>query len=304
MDKISMKMNKKILLFLISILLISAAAVLPLFSAGEVASADAKTYLYVAPSKSLSEISYAAPSKVIFYFGDVTKNELYLPETYYLVYISEDDSKYNVSYAGIEGYVGKADFTAPKSNGEVDRAGEAPNVILTLSVNSFSNALNIYDNTYSYYYLGDNAKIPGEIFVKAVKNEQTSILSVPKEKFASFTVPLHNVALNAKADLERQTGGGDGATVGETTDSNDKLLRGILIAGIAVPALLIIILLFIPRKKKNDYDSFVRKKYGEGYRYPAAPPYERPYDRYERYDDRRYDRDYYDRGYDRDRRDW
>ena len=289
-----MKMNKKILLFLISILLISAAAVLPLFSAGEVASADAKTYLYV------------ASSKVKFYFGDVTTNELYLPETYYLVYKSEDDSRYYVSYAGIEeGYVRKADFTAPKSNGEVDRAGEAPNVILTLSVDSFEIARKTYDNTYSYYYLGDNARIEDEIFVKAVKNEQPFIiLSVPNDKFVSFTVPLHNVALNAKADLERQTGGGDGATVGETTDSNDKLLRGILIAGIAVPALLIIILLFIPRKKKNDYDSFVRKKYGEGYRYPAAPPYERPYDRYERYDDRRYDRDYYDRGYDRDRRDW
>ena len=138
------------------------------------------------------------------------------------------------------------------------------------------------------------------------------------DKFESFSVPWHPLAEARRAELtapEEPEQGDDGAADGDLTGGEPSdALRIILIIGIAVPALIIVFLLFKPvagGKRGYDKRKTMRRQdpEGGGIDYDRTRSYESDRDRYDRgYRDyeRERPRDYYDRaprgdrdGYDR-----
>ena len=132
--------------------------------------------------------------------------------------------------------------------------------------------------------------------------------------FLSFTVGWHPVAETRRAELlapedpAPEVPDGD-LTGGEPSDA----LRIILIIGIAVPALIIVVLIFKPvRSDARGYDNRRKTVKERGTDYDRARSYEADRDRYDRgyrdyererardYDGRGYDGRDYDRGRDYD----
>ena len=150
---------------------------------------------------------------------------------------------------------------------------------------------------YNFYYLGAQKDSTSNIMVlMQLKSDGTQELkSINMGEFKSFTVPLHPITEQEK-NAAIGSGGADGTLDPEGTVSNPAL-RALLIAGIVIPALILVIMIFIPRKKKDNYDRFVQRRGGSPYDEPKQPYMSGDGRNYGRRADDRYDypndRDYY-----------
>lgn len=284
---------------LILSLIILALAFVP-FAERAPHSAEAASNLYVE----------ALGNDVEFFYHDAKLFNI--PKTYFAKYERHtetmgEDTFYTVNYLGIPGKIkASASVKAPAANSTVDTVGMAPAVTLTLKGDAQMkkyNPLNVESITEETVEAASNPVFVyfGSHFFDGDANEYIFVLNetsghhgwILRSAFQSFTIGVHKVtadrlAAEEAANAEKTPDISEGGSV-----INNKTLRIILIAGTAIPALLIIILLFKPQKRRPRYSAP---------RYRASAPYQRYRDyedyppRYERTRPRRED-DYYEDDY-------
>lgn len=263
-----------------------------------VAYAAEKKYLFIPYTGDLKTLSSSQSSG--YFFNVIGQSfKINLPSTYYVEIIEEESARYKCLYHGIQGYVDKHE------NLQVQSMASAITEYPTLTLKTKNSTIEIdyisyTSSDYDFYYLGGVKDSSTDIVVlMQLKSGGTQELkSISVGEFESFTVPLHPITEKAKQDAIG-SGGADGTLNPEGTVSNPAL-RALLIAGIVIPALILVIMIFIPRKKKDNYDRFVQRRGGSPYDEPKQPymSSDRNYGR------RANDRDYYpnDRDYYRDDR--
>lgn len=263
-----------------------------------VAYAAEKKYLFIPYTGDLKTLSSSQSSG--YFFNVIGQSfKINLPSTYYVEIIEEGSARYKCLYHGIQGYVDKHE------NLQVQSMASAITEYPTLTLKTKNSTIEIdyisyTSSDYDFYYLGGVKDSSTDIVVlMQLKSGGTQELkSISVGEFESFTVPLHPITEKAKQDAIGSDGP-DGTLNPEGTVSNPAL-RALLIAGIVIPALILVIMIFIPRKKKDNYDRFVQRRGGSPYDEPKQPymSSDRNYGR------RANDRDYYpnDRDYYRDDR--
>lgn len=263
-----------------------------------VAYAAEKKYLFIPYTGDLKTLSSSQSSG--YFFNVIGQSfKINLPSTYYVEIIEEESARYKCLYHGIQGYVDKHE------NLQVQSMASAITEYPTLTLKTKNSTIEIdyisyTSSDYDFYYLGGVKDSSTDIVVlmQPKSGGTQELKSISVGEFESFTVPLHPITEKAKQDAIG-SGGADGTLNPEGTVSNPAL-RALLIAGIVVPALILVIMIFIPRKKKDNYDRFVQRRGGSPYDEPKQPymSSDRNYGR------RANDRDYYpnDRDYYRDDR--
>lgn len=263
-----------------------------------VAYAAEKKYLFIPYTGDLKTLSSSQSSG--YFFNVIGQSfKINLPSTYYVEIIEEESARYKCLYHGIQGYVDKHE------NLQVQSMASAITEYPTLTLKTKNSTIEIdyisyTSSDYDFYYLGGVKDSSTDIVVlmQPKSGGTQELKSISVGEFESFTVPLHPITEKAKQDAIG-SGGADGTLNPEGTVSNPAL-RALLIAGIVVPALILVIMIFIPRKKKDNYDRFVQRRGGSPYDEPKQPymSSDRNYGR------RANDRDYYpnDRDYYRDNR--
>lgn len=263
-----------------------------------VAYAAEKKYLFIPYTGDLKTLSSSQSSG--YFFNVIGQSfKINLPSTYYVEIIEEESARYKCLYHGIQGYVDKHE------NLQVQSMASAITEYPTLTLKTKNSTIEIdyisyTSSDYDFYYLGGVKDSSTDIVVlmQPKSGGTQELKSISVGEFESFTVPLHPITEKAKQDAIGSDGP-DGTLNPEGTVSNPAL-RALLIAGIVVPALILVIMIFIPRKKKDNYDRFVQRRGGSPYDEPKQPymSSDRNYGR------RANDRDYYpnDRDYYRDDR--
>ncbi len=312
------------------------------FAAADVAYADDNGFVYICVTPSdESLVANETPRNTEIPVVNIGKGEtaFFLIESYYYkvkenavltdyynLYYGSENSGLSVNKNLVSEYIVN---TLPANANGV----EAPSVHVTIkdgkSVTAGSNTvIDSASSDYTLRFLGFNAN--ADVYFSAQKGDSGVLFgTAPLDSFNAFTVPYHPVSEARRAELNTTPpvvdGNGD-----LTAGTPSKTLRIILIIGIAVPALLIILLIFKPSsdtkrgydkramkhdsKQNIDYDrernyNADRDRYDRGYRdyerrdYPERRDYDRGYDNHG-YDNRGYDdRGGYPRDYDRDRYD-
>lgn len=263
-----------------------------------VAYAAEKKYLFIPYTGDLKTLSSSQPSG--YFFNVIGQSfKINLPSTYYVEIIEEKSARYKCLYHGIQGYVDKHE------NLQVQSMASAITEYPTLTLKTKNSTIEIdyisyTSSDYDFYYLGGVKDSSTDIVVlmQPKSGGTQELKSISVGEFESFTVPLHPITEQEK-NAAIGSGGADGTLNPEGTVSNPAL-RALLIAGIVIPALILVIMIFIPRKKKDNYDRFVQRRGGSPYDEPKQPymSNDRNYGR------RANDRDYYpnDRDYYRDDR--
>ena len=234
-----------------------------------VAYAAEKKYLFIPYTGDLKTLSSSQPSG--YFFNVIGQSfKINLPSTYYVEIIEEESARYKCLYHGIQGYVDKHE------NLQVQSMASAITEYPTLTLKTKNSTIEIdyisyTSSDYDFYYLGGVKDSSTDIVVlMQLKSGGTQELkSISVGEFESFTVPLHPITEKAKQDAIGSDGP-DGTLNPEGTVSNPAL-RALLIAGIVIPALILVIMIFIPRKKKDNYDRFVQRRGGSPYDEPKQP---------------------------------
>ena len=276
---------------LIVLLTVSVFAV----SDSTVAYAAEKRYIFIPYTGDLKSLSSSQNSG--FYLNLIGYDyAINLPSTYYLEILAEENSRYKCQYHGLQGYIDKHEDLTVKTMSEA--ITEYPTFTLTPSDTTVDiNYVPYPSADYNFYYLGAQKDSTSNIMVlMQLKSDGTQELkSINMGEFKSFTVPLHPITEQEK-NAAIGSGGADGTLDPEGTVSNPAL-RALLIAGIVIPALILVIMIFIPRKKKDNYDRFVQRRGGSPYDEPKQPYMSGDGRNYGRRADDRYDypndRDYY-----------
>ena len=277
-------------ILLIVLLTVSVFAV----SDSTVAYAAEKQYIFIPYTGDLKSLSSSQNSG--FYLNLIGYDyAINLPSTYYLEILAEENSRYKCQYHGLQGYIDKHEDLTVKTMSEA--ITEYPTFTLTPSDTEVDiNYVPYPSADYNFYYLGAQKDSTSNIMVLMLKSDGTQELkSINMGEFKSFTVPLHPITEQEK-NAAIGSSGADGTLDPEGTVSNPAL-RALLIAGIVIPALILVIMIFIPRKKKDNYDRFVQRRGGSPYDEPKQPYMSGDGRNYGRRADDRYDypndRDYY-----------
>ena len=278
-------------ILLILLLTVSVFAV----SDSTVAYAAEKQYIFIPYTGDLKSLSSSQNSG--FYLNLIGYDyAINLPSTYYLEILAEENSRYKCQYHGLQGYIDKHEDLTVKTMSEA--ITEYPTFTLTPSDMTVDiNYVPYQSADYNFYYLGAQKDSTSNIMVlMQLKSDGTQELkSINMGEFKSFTVPLHPITEQEK-NAAIGSGGADGTLDPEGTVSNPAL-RALLIAGIVIPALILVIMIFIPRKKKDNYDRFVQRRGGSPYDEPKQPYMSGDGRNYGRRGNDRYDypndRDYY-----------
>lgn len=294
---------------------IAAAIVLPFLSPATAYAEDTAVYIFISPTDdSLLANEYAQSTKIAA--KDVTEGvtQFYLLESYYYKAAKRVYGYDLTDYDGGKQFAvfDEIDASCIIPASELPAAALAqgtPNITLTLregasvSVRMGSMSTVVITSENSDYTLrfigyGDDNKV----MFSAQKGDGIGYASAVVSNFNDFTVPYHSVTAERKASLQQGDGSTSGGANGDlTAGTPSKTLRIILIIGIAVPALLIIILIFKPTSDtKRNYDKrAVKSSRRDNIDYDRDRDYYADRDRY----DRGY-RDYERRDYERDRRDY
>lgn len=277
------------------------------FSTPNIAYAESNKYILIPDKTATVDLTYASVSVVPFR-SEVFEEQFYLPTTYYVKEINfnksgffggEGGGFYEVQYNGLQGMIIIPDLRniydtlpTPSTNATVDTVGEAPQAFNAQNVpylryksehpSIVDGAKLEVDESWTFSYMGE-AVDTTKYFVKCVKEGSDTVYgTIAKDSFESFSIPLHQVVINAQNELKEKDKEPDGAG-GTLQPQNDTLIKTILIIGIIIPAVLIVILLFKPRKRGNNYDYHSRR---------MTEPSKYDYGRDRRYDDDRYQDDY------------
>ncbi len=273
---------------------------------------DSQDVLY-APVSNLEGNAYAGKSSLSISNREDT---FCIPESYYVTDIKENVAPgyYTVSYCGFEFAYYLPNSTPPKQTVTLED-GVSPYPDITLHVAS-GGALLLSSTTiteeYTIKFLGYSLDDTDKIYVVATYNGESVFGFARTDVFESFTVPYHPIAeaernriLESKLPPEPEEG--------DIVPNTSLALRIVLIIGIAIPAVVIVILLFKPSKNdrrsdknqlrkskgRNEFDYDSSRAYNQNNGYDDRRPDERYDNRYDPRYDSRYDGGYdnrYDRG--------
>lgn len=263
---------------------------------------------------------YPVASTVALYLeGD----GFYIPESYYVTDVKKvtaiDITYYTVTYCGKEFSCKGSSLPSVSKVSFDDGISPYPDVTLTIVGESLALNGNTVTNDYTIKFLGYHTEDSSQIFVMATHDGDSVFGFAKKDAFNAFVVPYHPIAqaereriLESKKPAEPKSG--------DILPNTSLALRIVLIIGIAVPAVIIVILLFKPSKNDRSSGSnrLRRSRRRDEFDYDSSRSYERSYDErdrraYDGYDDRNrgydsgsggYGRVGDDRGYDRDGRDF
>ncbi len=291
----NLKKGISVLIAISILLIVLLTASVFAVSDSTVAYAAEKQYIFIPYTGDLKSLSSSQNSG--FYLNLIGYDyAINLPSTYYLEILAEENSRYKCQYHGLQGYIDKHEDLTVKTMSEA--ITEYPTFTLAPSDTTVDiNYVPYKSADYNFYYLGAQKDSTSNIMVlMQLKSDGTQELkSINMGEFKSFTVPLHPITEQEK-NAAIGSGGADGTLDPGGTVSNPAL-RALLIAGIVIPALILVIMIFIPRKKKDNYDRFVQRRGGSPYDEPKQPYMSGDGRNYGRRADDRYDypndRDYY-----------
>ncbi len=276
-----MTMEKRIfknLIILSFIFVFSISCVALIFFGNEVAFAGddtASLYYEIEDTRALSEIKSATVSKTKFYYEDKPNSYFYLPTTFFIKYVGETQNlngySYQVVYGGKSGTIvfddtSKSFKNSFTSNSTVEMEGEAPKTKLsfknenkTLSIDGHT-----ITNTWDILYLGEKTDTQ-QVYAKFSINDgtiKTVYGMIDKSELKDFTVLPHKVTI----DKQNPTTTPDSSIV-TPTFKNAKLAKVTLIICITIPAVLIVVLMFVPNKRYAEKQAEKQKRLREPSKY-------------------------------------
>lgn len=297
-----------------------------------IAYASSEKEAVLATVSNLEGNAYPMASTVALYLeGD----GFYIPESYYVTDVKKvtaiDITYYTVTYCGKEFSCKDSSLSSVSKVSFDDDVSPYPDVALTVVGENLVLNGKTVTNDYTIKFLGYHLTDDSQIFVMATHDGDTIYGFAAKDSFNAFVIPYHPIAqaereriLESKKPAEPKSG--------DILPNTSLALRIVLIIGIAVPAIIIVILLFKPSKNDRSAGNnrLRRSRRRDEFDYDSSRTYDRPYDdrnsdrraqdgygdrdsdrrAYDGYDDRNrgYDRGRddrgYDRGYDRDGRDF
>lgn len=286
-----------------------------IFIPSEIAAADSTVEVIEAAVSNLEGNATAGKSTIKIVSKDNDK-AIYIPESYFLQYKGEYVKDiHEVIYAG-ETYFYQGEPALKQITVAEDEL-LSPDVTLKLKEGA-DVKIGIIQLTdeYTIKFLGFN-ETGTEIYVSAVREGNSPIRPnfIPADCVEAFTIPYQRKAQIARDELLASKEDPPVIDGGNFTPNTSVGLRIVIIIGIAIPAILIVILLFKPSKNEHRYSkNSVRSGRGrDDFDYDDSRSYrrrerderdERDYDRRDdrdyrsdRRDDRDYDRRYDDRDY-------
>lgn len=224
---------------------------------------DAEKASYIkALVSNLEGNEYAGVGTVAVRGADNDEREFLIPESYF-VKVEKNilDTFYEVSYAGQNFYMPINTAFVPSEETFAQDEAFYPEVQLTLAENADLSALEgvdsqlkKLDSTYTINFLGYAAdpETPDLIYIMATPEEGKPIFGfIPRSAFEAFNVPYQKRAQTERDELLAQKEqlnppAGPGSL---PAPSGSMALKIILILGISLPAVIIVILLFVPSRR-------------------------------------------------------
>lgn len=288
-----------IAIFIVTILL-SVAVLAVVLLPYSVAHAASETEAIFATVSDLENNPYASAYTAIKLIKG--NQEFYIPESYYLTDVTyKFGTYYSVKYCGEEFYFQSEEIPQTVQITFESGVSASPDLRLTLKEDEL---LIINEKEVSadstVRFLGYNTTDDTKIFVMATLNGESVFGFADNDIFEDYNVSYHPISQAQRDELLASKLPAE-PDDGDIVPNTSLALRIVLIIGIAVPAVIIVILLFKPTKNSSkqlrkqrsrdefDYDAPRRSRYDE-----RNDAYERGYDR--GYNDRSYDNGY-DRGY-------
>jgi len=296
---------KKVTLIISSIVLCVALALTVLASVllpCTIAYAASEKDVVLATVSNLEGNEYPVASTLALYNGT---EGFYIPESYYVTDIEQQQRityiYYTVQYCGQEFLCQDGTLPATSKVAFDDGVSPYPDVKLTIAGDSIDLKGTAVTNDYTIKFLGYHLTDSTQIYVMATYNGETVFGYAQTDAFSAFVVPYHPIAqaernriLENKKPVEPK--GGD------IVPNTSLALRIVLIIGIALPAVIIVILLFKPSKHdvSGGKNQLRRARRKDEFDYDSSRSYspDRPYDDRGYQDNRpdyRDDRDNYDR---------
>ncbi len=253
---------------LAALLWLSAAIFVMPISAAYAEEGNLKTVIRVGVDAStLENEPYAGRSAVALNVYANTSNDVfYVPTSYFLEgpsqpYPSVAPNIWSVKYAGEE-FLLPQESLLPKEEGYVKTEkitvseGELlyPDVKLTLKDGvTIGDGTKQYDNSSTISFLG-YGKDASKIYIKAVDPSGAKYLDfVTLDSFLPFEVPYQARAQKQREDILANKTNSTTPEAGELQPSSSKALRVVLIIGIALPAVIVMLLLFLPTRGDRVY---------------------------------------------------
>lgn len=236
-------------------LCVGATALSLFISASKTANADASKQVVKIPVSNLLENQYAPASAFSLTEGDKT---FYIPESYYLEVLSSNPTPdgswivYRINYQGYDFTLFSQDDLHPQTVSFQDESDMFPNITLTLSKDCEIDGHTFLSGS-ALTFLGYSDS-PDQIFCVSVYNGDPYFDNIPLTSVEAFTVHYQKQDEQArKLLIEQQTKPDSPAVDGNITPNASLALRIVLIIGICVPAILIMIFLFVHPKQPKRY---------------------------------------------------
>ena len=293
---------KKVTLIISSIVLCVALALTVLASVlltCTIAYAASEKDVVLATVSNLEGNEYPVASTIVLKNED---GEFNIPESYYVI-ISQKamPGYYFVNYCGEQFFCEESLLSTATKVTFDNGVSPYPDIKLTITGDSIDLKGTAVTNDYTINFLGYHPTDSTQIYVMATYNGEKKLGFVSKDAFSAFVVPYHPIAqaernriLESKKPVEPK--GGD------IVPNTSLALRIVLIIGIALPAVIIVILLFKPSKHdvSGGKNQLRRARRKDEFDYDSSRSYspDRPYDDRGYNDNRpdyRDDRDNYDR---------
>ncbi len=210
-------------------------------------------------------VAYAEETKYILInndstnlYSDATCNKTLctLPASYYAQFKSENDVSYEVVFAGANGYIKKSpDASAPQKDSLV--SSDYENMVSKLSQSKTTQSTKLYDtdtdaettieaNT-NFTYLGKRKRYGATLYyVKIGGNTFGYFMASDLEHFSESSIPKYTKPTPAPSATAETSA--NASAKAQPSESNNGVVRILLIIGICIPAVTIVYLLFKPAK--------------------------------------------------------
>lgn len=275
---------KKVTLIISSIVLCVALALTVL--AGvllpcTIAYAASEKDVILATVSNLEGNEYPVASTLKLFRGEYP---FFVPESYYVTNISTDKvvaNYHSVRYCNEDFFCPEECISSLSKVTFDDGVSPYPDVTLTIIGESLTLNGNTVTNDYTIKFLGYHTEDSAQIFVMATRDGTPVFGFAQKDAFNAFVVPYHPIAqaerdriISSKLPPEPKSG--------DIVPNTSLALRIVLIIGIALPAVIIVILLFKP--SKNDVsggkNQLRRARKRDEFDYDSSRSYspDRPYD--------------------------
>ena len=243
----------KISLVIIFCLAIAVLAFFVAFKTTDVALADDAGYYYL---KQATQSKTAVSSTMEFKNADGT-SLFKIPETYYIKIVEVNSDSISVSYMGLAGTIQKNEDLKAVSITAISKVAITENnayPVIELKPTgaqiAYTNMNDVETNVdasiVKAYFMGE-AMDGSNIYIKFVTDNSTFYGYANKSTFESYTISSNQEVIDAIDNA-------NASPMSKTTNTNNsKALRVILIIGLIIPAIVIALLIFIPRKSEQ-YD--------------------------------------------------